>query len=32
MKKLYEYMYSSATIYGKRKKIKFENIIKNEKN
>lgn len=31
MKKLYDYMYSSATIYGKRKKEKFENIIKNEK-
>ena len=32
MLKLYEYMYNSATIYGERKKIKFENIIKNEKN
>ena len=31
MEKLYEYLYSSATIYGKRKKEKFENIIKNEK-
>ena len=31
LKILYDYMYSSATIYGERKKEKFENILKNEK-